>query len=705
MLPPVSTCYTSINSQLGDYMERNNYSSHGDRDHDEEQKENTQHPKRLPPRKRDSHHSFGPQTLRSRAQELEAEQQLADWRNPRAVDSTRQTSEYGDESDPETSAGRVSPYYISESKHSTHRQSDYARNSNYSRDNQDYRRRDSDSFRGRDPDVVQNRDESQAGPQRRRQDHAVSDEDFFLDFNEINKREQRPPASRDPERLRRSRELYRKKKRKRRILIAVTAVFAVLIVGGVLLLSYLTSGARLGLSGETVREDLTLPPLGEEVPQGWGLDDELPDASEGVIVVPGETSEPTTPITGIGGGAPHPATTEEAAETENVPGQSEEEPTGPTTTDGPTPTTTTQTLTLPAELHDSTRTWNKDIMNILLLGVDTRDMSNLNTRSDTMMVLTIDRVRNELKLTSFQRDMLVFIPGHEDQGERKLNEAMYFGPQTSIAAINYYFNMDIDDFVVVNISGAEKIIDAVGGIRVDIPTDPDVLEYYNAVIREQNWMMDVDNPENYVSYFDEGGEDILVKGRQAIAYARMREVDDYRRMGRQQEVIMKLYDKMLSSDVLTMLNTIKTSFDQMATSYTLPDLLNLAVTIAPVMKQEVQQLQVPIPGTYWEDAGDIWVNRVNFNLNIPLIHEFLYEEDVPAFNLVPVVSNTPPDLTDLREMPKRLVWDPIPAGFHPIGMTWEQLQFTEWKLPEDQSRPYWYFGPTEVRDLDNELPD
>lgn len=637
-------------------MDRYNDSSREHRDLDEDKPETPQNPKRLPPRSPDLYRPFGQQTLRGRALELEAEQQLADWEQSGAADSKRLDSKDYYSADDDSSSS-VQPYYV---KHTERNRSSKHRTSSV--------------------------------------DPKTPEEDFYLDFEAMHRRQEAQGPSRDPDRLKRSRELYRKRKRKQRILAGLALFFTILLLGGFMLLRYLTGGAQLGITGATVREDFTLPPLGEEVPEGWGIGDEPPADNPGVIVVPEETTpEAGSPTQGSGDliPIPHPEETDQTG-TDGTRGEmpiESEETAAPT----PAPTTTTQTLTLPAELNESTRTWNKDIMNILLLGVDTRDMSNLNTRSDTMMVLTIDRIRNELKLTSFQRDMLIFIPGYESQGERKLNEGMYFGPQTTIAAINYYFNMDIDDFVVINISGAEKIIDAVGGIRVDIPTDPDVLEYYNAVIREQNWMMDVDNPENYVSYFDEGGEDILVNGRQAIAYARMRETDDYRRMGRQQEVIMKLYDKLMDSDVLTMLNTIKTSFDQVATSYTLPDLLNLAMTLAPVMNQEVQQMQVPVPGTYWEDAGDIWANRVNFNLNTPLIHEFIYEEPLGNFVPVPVVSNTPPDLTNLRSMPDRLVWDPIPAGFHEVGKVWPQLRYTDWKLPEDQTKPDWYFGPAESR--------
>ena len=107
-----------------------------------------------------------------------------------------------------------------------------------------------------------------------------------------------------------------------------------------------------------------------------------------------------------------------------------------------------------------------DITNIALFGVDTRDVSSDSGRSDALMVLSLNRTDNQIKLISIARDSYVAIDGH---GMDKLTNAYaYGGPELAVRTVNQNFNLDISEFVTVNFAQLANIIDYVGGVYVNV---------------------------------------------------------------------------------------------------------------------------------------------------------------------------------------------------------------------------------------------
>lgn len=107
---------------------------------------------------------------------------------------------------------------------------------------------------------------------------------------------------------------------------------------------------------------------------------------------------------------------------------------------------------------------DNNIKNIALFGVDSSDGGY--GRSDSILILTIDKINNELKLSSIMRDSYVYIPGY---GNDKITHAYaYGGPQLAIKTLNENFNLDIEDFATVDFESFPKIIDALGGIDINI---------------------------------------------------------------------------------------------------------------------------------------------------------------------------------------------------------------------------------------------
>lgn len=293
---------------------------------------------------------------------------------------------------------------------------------------------------------------------------------------------------------------------------------------------------------------------------------------------------------------------------------------------------------------------DEQIINILLMGMDLVKPGEVNSRSDTMMLVTIDQKRNVVKLTSFQRDMLVYLPGTNTPV--KLNSASQAGPFRLIETLNNTFHLDIKDYIKFDIRGAEAIIDAVGGVDVVLPDDEEVLTYLRRLITEQNSTYEGwDDRTNWSPNIWEGGPTHL-NGRQAVAYARMRELDsDFKRMERQQEVITKVYAKVKQSSPTALLNLVRISLSFVETNMTDTELTQMGISLLPSLSNEIQRQTVPMDGTYWADSSESWVIRANFNMIIPLLHRYIYEEELGEFTSTRLVPYAPMGYTEEWSIP------------------------------------------------------
>ena len=182
----------------------------------------------------------------------------------------------------------------------------------------------------------------------------------------------------------------------------------------------------------------------------------------------------------------------------------------------------------------------KMIENILLIGLDgTND--KFPKRSDTMIILTIDKLNKSLKLTSLARDTLVKIPG---RGEEKLTHAYAYGQEELLMqTINENFDLDIKDYAVVNFKSFIDIVDIIGG--VDINVNEKEIHHLNEVIKECYGVNHEDTKN--IEYITSSGNHNL-NGYQALAYARIRKLDTiYKRDERQRLILTNIAHKL--SDV------------------------------------------------------------------------------------------------------------------------------------------------------------
>lgn len=256
-------------------------------------------------------------------------------------------------------------------------------------------------------------------------------------------------------------------------------------------------------------------------------------------------------------------------------------------------------------------------VNMALFAVDRRQDGD-KANSDVIMIISIDQQTGKVKLSSIMRDTYVNIDGH---GMDKINAAFALGgPQLAIKTINKNFEMDIKDYVNVDFYTAAKIVDALGG--VDINVKQPELSYLN------NYLDEIAIYEKIPAvHLNNPGLQKLT-GRQAVAYTRIRGVGngDYERTERQRSVLVALFSKMkssgqemlpvLASQVLPNLETSMGSFA----------LMTFVGGVLNSKNKTIDQARFPLDG---QSAGkrinNIWYLTIDPKVTTTSIHNFIYK--------------------------------------------------------------------------------
>lgn len=262
----------------------------------------------------------------------------------------------------------------------------------------------------------------------------------------------------------------------------------------------------------------------------------------------------------------------------------------------------------------------KMIENILLIGLDgTND--KLPKRSDTMIILTIDKLNKSLKLTSLARDTLVKIPG---RGEEKLTHAYAYGQEELLMqTINENFDLDIKDYAVVNFKSFIDIVDIIGG--VDINVNEKEIHHLNEVIKECYGVNHEDTKN--IEYITSSGNHNL-NGYQALAYARIRKLDTiYKRDERQRLILTNIAHKLSDVSISKYPQIAKSILRHIKVNIAFNKIIDLAFIAHELASYDISQLEFPI--SEYREEGRIgekgtYVVKWEKNKNIELLHQFIY---------------------------------------------------------------------------------
>ncbi len=210
-------------------------------------------------------------------------------------------------------------------------------------------------------------------------------------------------------------------------------------------------------------------------------------------------------------------------------------------------------------------------VNILLLGVDSRDMDNIKgTGADAIMVLSLKEETGEVKLMSVYRDTYLKMGNSKQYG--KITDANRIGgPKMMIQTLNQAMDLNIHQFVVVNFKMVSDLVNAVDGITVDVE-DYEISELNKYTIETAEAI----GQKNY-NLVEHSGKQTL-EGVQAVSYGRIRKGvgDDFKRTERMRTVLTKVFKKMQNMDVKQLDKLLNKLLPQVQTNISTKDMLIMA---------------------------------------------------------------------------------------------------------------------------------
>lgn len=241
---------------------------------------------------------------------------------------------------------------------------------------------------------------------------------------------------------------------------------------------------------------------------------------------------------------------------------------------------------------------SSDVRNILIIGSDTRDIKERG-RTDSMIILSVNKKTKEITMTSLMRDMYVNIKGKTSDGESydswgKINSAyVYGGAELLLDTIEYNFDIAINDYVYIDFNTFVDIVDSVDGIDLDI-TDEEA-KGMAPQTREVNDILKRDHNADVLTH---GGK-IHANGYQALAYARLRYVGnaDFERTERQRTVLTKVIDEVRSSP-LKIDSFAKACAKNLSTNMSKADMYFLCWKALFSMNYDMKSLRLPAEGDY-----------------------------------------------------------------------------------------------------------
>ena len=264
---------------------------------------------------------------------------------------------------------------------------------------------------------------------------------------------------------------------------------------------------------------------------------------------------------------------------------------------------------------------SKGYRNIALFGVDARDGDlGKGTRSDTIMIASINMDTHEIKLVSVYRDTYLNL-GNDSYN--KCNGAYAKGgPEQAITMLNMNLDMDITDYVTVGFSGLIEAIDALGGVEIEV-TEAEInhLNNYQLCMAEE---MGVD----YIPVTETGKQ--TLNGMQATAYCRIRYTkgDDFKRAERQRDVLGAMILKSKDASLTSLKDAVTAVLPSINTSLSVNEIISVLGTVAEynVVTSEgfpFEKERAPVT----VGSKGACIVPTTLEENVIMLHELLYTDE------------------------------------------------------------------------------
>ncbi len=288
-----------------------------------------------------------------------------------------------------------------------------------------------------------------------------------------------------------------------------------------------------------------------------------------------------------------------------------------------------ENLAIPTEVIEKTEEGGTmhGYMNVALFGLDAETESQLykGSRSDSIMIASINMDTGDIKLVSVYRDSYLNIGPYKGQAEYywKCNTAYAAGgAEQAVRMLNMNLDMDITDFVAVGYKGLSSVIDGLGGVYIDVSAEE--------VSHLNNYQIGVSSvlKSDYTPVREAGYQ--LLNGLQATAYCRIRATagDDFKRTARQRTVLKAIEEQAKKADLATLTKVFNDCIGDIYTSIDSKDIIALLGNIANYRIAE----EAGFPTEDMRTTGNIGakgscVIPQDLESNVVWLHQFLFGDD------------------------------------------------------------------------------
>lgn len=240
-----------------------------------------------------------------------------------------------------------------------------------------------------------------------------------------------------------------------------------------------------------------------------------------------------------------------------------------------------------------------NVINVLLCGVDSETGNAASGRSDIMMLVSINKKTKTITMTSLLRDSWTYMRVPRQDGSAydyyfKMNAAYNLGgPATLMQTVENNFKVEIDEYIAVDFNSFPKLIDALGGVEVDVQ------EYEAKYIRRTSKQKD----------FPIGKA--TLNGTQALIYSRIRKCDvdsDISRTRRQRSVIKGLIDSAKTATKGQLLNAFKQVSGYLRTGYSQSEVFALVAQAVTYNWMNFEMVEVVLPNEDFVDRASTYIN-------------------------------------------------------------------------------------------------
>lgn len=263
--------------------------------------------------------------------------------------------------------------------------------------------------------------------------------------------------------------------------------------------------------------------------------------------------------------------------------------------------------------------YDEDVFNVLLIGSDSRTAGGRG-RSDSMILISINRKTSKIVVTSLLRDIYLQIPGISE-GNRLNAANAYGGPSLLLSTIQQNFKIKVDKYIAVDFFSFMDLIDKVGGVTVNVSAAE--MKVANDYITELNGLKGLDKNDGKLT---KAGEQNLT-GKQALGYARIRYVGngDFGRTDRQRIILEQVFSKIKSRNLFQLNDLLNTFLPEVTTNLTKGELSSMVLSLPTYAGYGVDSWHLPAEGTFsYLTVRKMSVLGIDFDKNIAELKKKIY---------------------------------------------------------------------------------